>query len=217
MKKRAILLAACLLLISVSVAQALPTYQVDSTPGRLGSGGPFQITQITGGALSYQSYCVETAEYITIGGRYWGTIDSLVYYSSGSSATAAPISIGTTRLYNYFIENQASLTAPQKEQIQLAIWALQSQAGGATNVWYTNAINDTLGEMSHYMVKALNLWTTDIGGPVNDNPGPQDFASRAQSMLYITDIPYNTPEPGVLILLGLGLIGVVGIKKKFKM
>jgi hypothetical protein len=209
MKKRVTLLAACILLISVSLAQALPTYQILDPGGRTTSGGPFRIV---GNSMDFQSYCVETAEYISIGGTYWGSIDNLVYYSSGSQTFSAPIYSGTAKLYNYFLDNQLTLTNVQKGDIQGAIWAFQGQAGGSTNWWYNNA--GTL-VASNRTVWALNLWTVDVGGSPYNNAG--DFAHRAQSMLIAGDIPYNTPEPGVLILLGLGLIGVVGIKRKFKM
>jgi hypothetical protein len=215
MKKRAILFAACVLLISVSLAQAtpLPRFQVNDTSGRSGSGGPFQILGVDSFfPANYQTYCIETGENITIGHTYWGTIDNVAYYSSSLSyLVSAPIAAGTSKLYNYFLDNQSTLSNTAKYDIQIAIWKFQGQSLGEAN-WYYNHVGDLVA--SNRTVYALNLWNADVGGPTYNNPG--DFAQRAQSMLYTPDGGTSVPEPSVLILLGLGLIGVAGIRRKFK-
>jgi hypothetical protein len=215
MKKRLIVLAVCMVcmfLMSVSLAQALPQYDVNDTSGRLGSGGPFQIVGYTDPSVNFQTFCIEWNEHISLGGRYYGSIDPLVYYSSGpNSVSSAAIDPNTALLYNYFLDNPG-LSNANKALIQEAIWAFQGQLfyGSPSitgNDYYNNISNY---HASNRTIMALNLWTTDVGnGPYGGNNNPA-YNSRAQSMLIAT------PEPGILILLSLGLVGVAGIRRKLR-
>jgi len=205
MKKRVIILALCILLMSVSLAQALPQYIISGT-GQIGTGGggPFQVA---GNGMNFQTFCIETREYLSADGKtpYYGSIDPLVYYSSGGSTFSALISGETAKLYNYFLDKQTTLTLLEKDLIQQAIWMYQDQpdwSDDPNNWWYANA--STL-IATNRTIMALNLWTTDIGVP-----GPEDYDYKKQSLLIAT------PEPGILMLLGLGLAGILGIKRKFK-
>lgn len=211
MKKRAIFLAVFLMLMSVSLAQALPVYTIDTTIGREGNGGPFLVT---GSGLNLQSMCLETGEYITLGASYWGTIDNVVLYSSGAKGTSATLTDNTKRLYSYFLDHPG-LSNDDKRNIQVAIWAYQSQPEGqpyypvgydpTTNYYYNNASTFTLD----HQIMVLNLWTADNVIPDKDNQFAYDH--RAQSQLIAT------PEPGMLILLCLGLIGLAGIRRKLNL
>jgi len=212
MKGKTVLLALLLLLISVSLAEALPQYYVNDTTGRSGNGGPFQILGFTDPSVNFQTFCVEEKEYISLGGKYYGSIDPLVYYSSGpNSLSSAAIDSHTAILYNYFLDHQSTLSDGDKTLIQNAIWAYQGQLQYGTpdvsnNSYYNDAKAGTL-QASNRTIMALNLWTVDVGnGPYAGNQG--DYDARAQSMLIAT------PEPGILILLCLGLVGVAGIRRK---
>ena len=56
-------------------------------------------------------------------------------------------------------------------------------------------------------IMALNLWTANIGdGPYSGNTTA--CAAKAQTLLIAT------PEPGTLLLMGLGLIGLAGLRRK---
>ena len=69
MKSRSVLLSMFILLMSVSLAQALPQYYVNDTIGRSGNGGPFQILGYTDPSVNFQTFCVEETEYISLGGN----------------------------------------------------------------------------------------------------------------------------------------------------
>ena len=212
MKTKAVLMVMCLLLVSASFAYALPSYTITSPADRLSgfNGGPFQIT---GNGQSFESFCVEYKEYINIGGTYYGTIDSNVYFSSGGSTTSAAINPNTIKLYNYYLDKLASaspLTASQTRQVQIAIWLFQGQD---SYMPYTTA--DTTYDDASFLnsinptdrsIAALNLWTS----PNVAQPYSNWYECRAQSQL----IPTSTPEPGTLLLMGLGLVGVAGLRRR---
>jgi hypothetical protein len=161
-------------------------------------------------SVNFETFCVEEKEYISLGGKYYGSIDSIVYYSSGpNSLSSAAIDPHTAILYNYFLDNQSTLSNADKTLIQNAIWAYQGQlAYGSplvnTNYYYLH-VSDLAA--SSRTIMALNLWTADVGnGPYASNG--YDYDHRAQTMLIAT------PEPGILILFSLGLVGVAVIRRK---
>ncbi len=126
MKLKAMFFAAVSMVVfSFSLAEALPTYTISTTSGRIGNGGPFEIV---GNGLDFQTFCVETREYINLPGNYWGSIDPVIVYgSSPSYSHIDPIADETARLYNYFLDNYASLSNDDKHLIQIAIWTYQDQ------------------------------------------------------------------------------------------
>lgn len=195
--KKTIFLAICILVMTVSFAQALPLYTVQTTDGRVSPGGPFLIT---GGGQSFQTFCIEAREYIGLPGSYYGSIDPKVWYSSGDSSTRGIIADETKKLYSYFLDNYGTLTNADKSNIQLAIWDYQGQPDydglQGLNPFYIAAPDYKLT----HNVLALNLWT-NVDGYV--------YGSRAQSMLMV-------PEPASMLLFGLGLLGLAGIRRKLK-
>jgi hypothetical protein len=206
MKRSTALMAVCMLILSVSLAHALPQYTISTTTGRIGDGGPFQITGVTNPSVSFQTFCVERGEYIDLPATYYGSIDSLVYYSSGSSTFSAAINSNTALVYNYFLDHQATLSDTDKRNIQLAIWMYQGQLTIDHSNFYVDKIDHGNLSASNRTIMALNLWDADVGNAPYNNES--DYCHRKQSQLIAT------PEPGTLLLMGLGLIGLAGLRRK---
>ena len=207
------LVVACFLLISFSLAEAYPQYQVLNTPYRLSNGGPFEIDPVGFGANFY-SFCVEKTEYISLSGTYYGTIDPVVIYGGGNVNQSDPINTNTKKLYDYTLDNWAAIIAgPQPAQkltaIQEAIWAYQGETGApapGANWYYDNAPSFILNRS----IMALNLWTQDVEGYEPFIGNANAFRLKAQSQLI------EAPEPGILILLGIGLSSVGLLARRFK-
>jgi hypothetical protein len=207
MKIRTICLALCLLVISVSLVDALPKYNIYDTEYRQGAGGPFQIV---GNGMDFLTFCVETSEYISLSGSYWGSINDVVIYGNGNQNDSVFLDPRTVSLYNYFLDNQANpnLSANDKGQIQIAIWAFQGQTIALDNKFYSDPSYFNYNGSSR-IIKVLNLWTADVGdGPYNTEYA---YNHKAQSQLIAV------PEPGILILLGIGLTSVALVARRKKL
>jgi len=155
----------------------------------------------TGGILpySFQTFCVETAEYI--GNNLNFDISQKAIYGR-NYPYGDPISKGTAWLYAQFVKGTltgydytGSGRAADAKALQETIWWLE---GEGPDPGVSNKFRDLVDDLpnytddnnGYYPVAVLNVWK-------------QDGTVAQDQLVYV-------PEPGILILLGIGL-SVVGL------
>ena len=191
------------------------TIIVNDTPGRTGSGGAFLITGGTYGGPSFETFCVEVNEFISLpGGPYTVTANSgAVLGGAGYAATYVgdvagtsvfdPLSKASGWLYRQFRAGGGSLTGwtgsvADKTDLQVAIWYLENEvstAGGNALTWATQGITNAPSYSGGTYV--MNL--TDASG-------------NHQDLLAIQE-----PETYAMLLAGLGLMGFVARRRQRKL
>ena len=139
----------------------------------------------------------------------------MVIYGGGDVNSFDVLQTNTKKLYNYALDNWAALIAgPQPDEeltaIQVAIWASQGEIGAPSGNWYYDNVGNASLFPLNRNIMVLNLWTGDVQGDEPFIGNADAFGKKAQSQLV------QVPEPGILILLGIGLSSVGLLARRFK-
>lgn len=229
MKKRNILSIFIALVVLIASTQMALAYTIKTTGGPSGfgpwqvlSGGEFTLQE--GGGLNvlgnyvadtkkqgltvdtFQSFCLENDEFISPNTLYNATVSQAAVNGGGGGPSPDPISRGTAWLYSNFAQGTLSGydyslagRTTSAADLQNAIWYLEGE-GGANNAFVAlaiaNAVNYSSDNNGFYNVAVLNI--TDLSGNVKQ------------------DMLVATPIPAAVWLLGTGVVGLVGIRRKFK-
>jgi hypothetical protein len=161
---------------------------------------------------TFQTFCIETNEFITQGGTYNVTLSNAAVRGGIAGGSPDPLSVGTANLYWRFATNTwADLPVADRYNyhgdaaaLQSAIWWLEQEGADPNNKFSiyvktlygglngVNAQADNGGLYGYYPVAVMNL--SDTNG-------------------YAQDLLTVVPIPPALYLLGSGFLGLVGIRR----
>lgn len=185
---------------------------------------------IGGTTNTFQSFCLEMHEYLYGNTRYDVTLNTAAVYGGGPDHGAVdgkdPISVGTAWLYynfakgtlaGYMYDSGETAREASALALQKAIWYLEGEItdseftgssfyDAAFSMFgsYVNKDNGIVTEDQrklYFPVMVANLW---VPGHVG-----QDGYQRQDQLVV-------TPIPSALYLLGAGLMGLVGIRRRMQ-
>jgi len=126
---------------------------------------------------TFSTFCVETSEYISIGGTYYVTLSQNAIKGS-VGPLGDPLDLQSKKIYNYWLDVLPH-TAANADDVQNAIWWQEGEGGSAN---YLNSIGGT-----GHGVWVMNLW------------------EDAAHTVYAQDLLVRVPVPGAVLLGLLGL------------
>jgi len=205
--------AACLAI--VSPAMAVPTITIGGGPYQAGSGGEFTINVTSNGIpgnpkdSSFQSFCIETDEYIAFGNTYYVQISTNAILGGANVQSPDPLDPRTAWLYNEFLNE--TLTGyfdnplgrkNSAGHLQRAIWYIEQEIGPPVHGTLADSFVDLANASDWYAngyignIRVLNLY------------------KNSACTQYAQDQLVRIPAPGAILLGGIGVAFVGWLRKR---
>jgi hypothetical protein len=196
--KKVLLALVVTALLPLAAASANPMVGQQVTV-RVGTIGEFHITGPASDAYSFETFCVEKNELITTDAFYIGSITKEARYNGGN--TPVPLTEGVAWLYTEFQHDALAGYAPAKKNVlQNAIWMLMGEMTVDPSNEFVALANQNAAGFGTGHVVVLNLY--------KNYSREEGFTGAVQDQLYLV------PEPGSLLLLGTGLLGLVAMGRR---
>ena len=243
--KKLCLLAGLAVALCAATAQAVYDGRITITgnPYEYNPGGEFTATPvlINGGSIpssSFQTFCLETSEYLGLGDTYDFRVNTGAVLGDGGAHNTDPntglamdnISIGTAWLYaqfcagtlaNYDFANTLGKRYDNAGDLQKAIWWLEGENLGVKNGFVTTAeavlglvdssiISNALGSsQGTYGVGVLNLYNGYGSTPVTTIGGPTYNLNQDVLVYGATTHITPVPEASMFTAASVGLLGLI--------
>jgi hypothetical protein len=189
---------------------------INGAPGRLGwAGGAFRVT---GPSTVFDTFCLEYTEHIDFSSNFKvSDISGAAYGGGGGSVPSSysginydPISPRTQYLYYHFVKGDLqgySGSGNDQMYLQQAIWYFEDEIAlsGVTNQKFVTLATAYLGGA----INSVQVMNIVAGGTASGNYYNPTYQRQSQ-LIFV-------PEPGTMILLGSGLLGLaLAGRKKFR-
>jgi hypothetical protein len=170
------------------------------TGARPSSGGIAAEISITWNNVPTWAYCVDLDNYLS-------DSSAIAYYGG----VGAPITADKFKKASWLLEKNwaPGLSSTQRAALQAAIWEVRYD--GLFTLGNNSAIT---GFDGYYGAYIASLSDSGFTGFIPSNYVYLDLGQIPGQVDTVQDLITRVPEPGTMILFGLGLVGLAGLRRK---